>query len=161
MFPYRVKYTESESDTTNYNSFTQTQKMPKHFRFFGNFSNKSNNIRKVKFLFCNLYKLHNSFFGFLGSCVILGFLGFSILGIYNYVLVLVFVYLVLRFRVYGLRHAVYIFLYFIGKDTWGTRGWERRLLLLLAWPREPLHCAGLSAPQRRKPGAQPLYIDKK
>ena len=55
MFPYRVKYTESESDIQNNNLFVQnTPTMPKYIRFFGflgKFSRKSkiHIFQKIRF----------------------------------------------------------------------------------------------------------------
>ena len=72
MFPYRVKYTESESDIQNYNLLLKTPKMPKYFRTFGG---------KIHFYFvlCINCIIHILFFGlFFAICVFLGFLDFHI-----------------------------------------------------------------------------------
>ena len=68
MFPYRVKYTES--DITKYHFFYKNTKTAKHFRTFGFFRKICFFFQKFEFLFCNMYNLYNSFF------VILVFLDF-------------------------------------------------------------------------------------
>ncbi len=69
MFPYRVKYTESESDIQNYNLFYNNtknakilSKMWKTIRTFEKIY-----IKKVIVLFCNMYKFHNSYFVIFGN----------------------------------------------------------------------------------------------
>ena len=67
MFPYRVKYTESEYDIQNIDLLYKIdQQMPKYFRFVGNVWNvlKKSEIKKIERLFCILCKLHNSYFVF-------------------------------------------------------------------------------------------------
>ena len=70
MFPYRVKYADSESDI----------KKKKRFVIFS----KNANVRKVKIKKiekCNMYNLYNSvfvFFGFVVNFVLWGFLYFCI-----------------------------------------------------------------------------------
>ena len=58
MFPYTVKYTESESDIQNYNLFyinTQNAKILSNIW-------KKFEIEKNQFLFRIMYKLYNSYF---------------------------------------------------------------------------------------------------
>ena len=42
MFPYRVRYTESESDIKNSNYYTKTPTTPNYFRTFGIFQESKN-----------------------------------------------------------------------------------------------------------------------
>ena len=51
MFPYRVKYTDSEYD------IVQNTKIPKYVRILE--INKKQAKQTVNFLFCNIYKLHD------------------------------------------------------------------------------------------------------
>ena len=60
MFPYRVKYTESEPDIKNYNLFYKNTSNAKILSKFGKFSKKIQNIPKnTKKELCNLYILQN------------------------------------------------------------------------------------------------------
>ena len=69
MFPYRVEYTESESDIQNNDLFCKntknTKTLSKLWKVF-------EQIKKIKFLFCIMYKFHNSYFVFWGLFVNLG-----------------------------------------------------------------------------------------
>ena len=82
MFPYTEKCTESETDIQNNDlSYKLDQQCQNTFDIFE--KQKNENIRKTKinFLFCNIYKLHNSYFvmfGFFVNFVILVFLDFYI-----------------------------------------------------------------------------------
>ena len=63
MFPYRAKYTESESDNQNNDLlYTLDQQIQKHFRLFGNIKNEKH---ETQALFCKVYKLHYYVFVFL------------------------------------------------------------------------------------------------
>ena len=77
MFPYRVKYTESESDIKYFNLFYKNTKnakiLSKNWKAFEN--------RKIKFLFCIMYKLYNSYFVFF-----VNFVNFVILGFWDFYL---------------------------------------------------------------------------
>ena len=65
MFPYRVNYTESESDIQNYNLLYKID--PKCQNTFEQFEKmKMENTKTNKSLFCNIYKLHNSYFVIVG-----------------------------------------------------------------------------------------------
>ena len=57
MFPFRVKYTESESDVQIAFRFTTTPQMSKYVR-------KIKKSQKEK-----MYKLHNLYFVLFGNCV--------------------------------------------------------------------------------------------
>ena len=57
MFPYRVKYTESESDIKVTISFTKTPNMPTYFQNFGKHQ-KSRKLSKMHILFCDMYKFY-------------------------------------------------------------------------------------------------------
>ena len=59
MFPYRVKYTESESDIKNSNLFYK--KPQKYQNIFENCKMFQKNL-KIVFLLLILYKLYNSYF---------------------------------------------------------------------------------------------------
>ena len=65
MFPYTEKYTESESDIQNNDIVQNRPQMPKCFLNYGKRKRKPSNVFKTKktskFLFCNIYKLHNSY----------------------------------------------------------------------------------------------------
>ena len=75
MFPYRVKYTESESDIQNNNLLYKLD--PKCQNTFDCFKMLENNCNiKKKNIFCYMYKLHNSYLVFLEKFVILGFCDF-------------------------------------------------------------------------------------
>ena len=79
MFPYTVKYTESESDIQICNLLYKNRpNTPKYFRKFGNCWKRPKTFYKFKFLFCVLYKLHNSCFVFFVKFVSLGFWDFYI-----------------------------------------------------------------------------------
>ena len=62
MFPYRVKYTESESDIQNNDLLYKIN--PKYQNTFDLLENvgKFEKEQKKHVLFCSMYKLHNSYF---------------------------------------------------------------------------------------------------
>ena len=74
MFPYRVKYTESESDIQNYNLFYKNTKNTKILSSFWKFFEN----RKIEYIFCIMYKLYNSYFGMFGNVVHFVIWGFGI-----------------------------------------------------------------------------------
>ena len=62
MFPYTVKYTDSESEIQNNNLlYTNTPKLQNTFEMLESFVKYSKNII---FLFCSMYNMHNSYFAF-------------------------------------------------------------------------------------------------
>ena len=72
MFPFRIKYTESESDIRNYNLFLQKHKKCQiTFEFL-----EKNRKWETYFNFGIMYKLYNSYFVFVGIVVMLGCLYF-------------------------------------------------------------------------------------
>ena len=58
MLIYRVKYTEPESDIRNYNFFYKNTKQANIFSNILKLFEKS----EIKFVFCIMYKLYNSYF---------------------------------------------------------------------------------------------------
>ena len=84
MFPYRVKYIESESDIKDYSFFYN-----KHQQCQNTFETleTNENIEFFKFLFCNMYNLYNSYVVFFVNFVLLGFMD---LYIYIYILLFFF-----------------------------------------------------------------------
>ena len=114
-------------------------------------------IKHIKFIFCNTYKMHNSYFVFL-----------EILYFWDFV-----------YR----EHACALFKnntvlvsrppWSTAEDLWHQGCWDEATRTPGLWRSAPkpnlrrgfgaevLSCAGLSAPPRRKPGAQALYINKK
>ena len=64
MFPYRVTYNESESDIRNNDLlYKPHRKCQNAFELWEHFG-KIEEFQKILFLFCNMYKLHNSYFVF-------------------------------------------------------------------------------------------------
>ena len=86
MFPYRDKYTESESDIKNYNLFYKTPKMPKYFLTFWKLFKKIEKFKKINVLFCIMYKLYNSLFVFVCKFCSFGTLVFFCIFIFIYIL---------------------------------------------------------------------------
>ena len=82
MFPYTVKYTESESDIQNNNLLYKIHQNAKILSkcWKMNFEN----ITKNQILFYYMYKFHNSYFVIFVNFVILGFEDFYIY-IYIYI----------------------------------------------------------------------------
>ena len=72
MFPYSVKYTESESDIQNIDLLYKIKQ--KCQNTFGNVEKIENFKNKINFLCCIIYNLHNSYFE---KFVIWGFLSIS------------------------------------------------------------------------------------
>ena len=76
MFPYRVKYNESESDIQNNNLlYTIDKQCQNTFDMLEN-AVKAKIPKDNTLLFEYLYKLYNSYFVKFVECVILGFLYF-------------------------------------------------------------------------------------
>ena len=78
MFPYRVKYTESESDIKNSNFL---YKNTKHVKILSILGGKTKILKNNN---CNMYKLHNSYFVICVNFVIVVIVGF--LAFYLYIL---------------------------------------------------------------------------
>ena len=80
MFPYRVKFTESEYDIQNNDSLYKIDpKYQNAFEDLEKFGIFWKIERKNNILFCYIYRLHNSYFVILGNVVILGFSNFCYL----------------------------------------------------------------------------------
>ena len=63
MFPYRVKYNESEYDIQNNDLLYKIHKKYQNtFAILENVGNVRKRNHNLKMLFCVLYKLHNSYF---------------------------------------------------------------------------------------------------
>ena len=75
MFPYRLKYTESESDITNYNLFYSNTK---HTKILSKFWKLFENLKVSIFYFGIMYKMYNSYFVTFGISVNFVILGFCI-----------------------------------------------------------------------------------
>ena len=89
MFPYTVKYNESESDIQNNDYYTKYTKTAKTLSICWNSSKLINNNNKV--LFCCIYKFHNSyvvFFVMFESAV--HFVKNCSLGIYIYIYIYIY-----------------------------------------------------------------------
>ena len=71
MFPYRAKYTESEYYIKNNDLLYKINQNTKILSNIWKFSKKRNQTNN--FLFCIMYKLHNSYFVSFGKFVILDF----------------------------------------------------------------------------------------
>ena len=79
MFPYRVKYTVSESNIKIYNFFYNNTNNTKILSICGKMFEQSENSNKNNsffFLFCSIYRLYNSHFVFFGKFVNFVILGF-------------------------------------------------------------------------------------
>ena len=82
MFPYRVKYTESEYEIQNNDLlYKTTPKFPNTFEQLGK-TLEIQKMKNLKFLFCNLYKLHNSYVVHFGN-----------FGIYRFFCIFIFIYI--------------------------------------------------------------------
>ena len=62
MFPYRVKYADSESDIQNNDLLYKINQKCQNTLKNQKMLQTSKMFKKFKFLFCNMYKLHNSYF---------------------------------------------------------------------------------------------------
>ena len=66
MFPYTEKNTESESDIQNNNLFYKIDPKCQNtficLETFGNCPKMFENVQKLRFIFCIMYKFHNSYF---------------------------------------------------------------------------------------------------
>ena len=89
MLPYRVQYNEFEYDIKNYNLLHKIAKNAKILsicwiigEFFQTKNRKLKNVQKLHFLFCIMYKFHNSYFVIFVICVNFVMLGFSYLYIH-------------------------------------------------------------------------------
>ena len=79
MFPYRVKYTESESDILNNDLLYQLdQQCQTTFFSFEEKSTSSNSFKHINILLGILYKFHNTCFVYFVYFTILGMLDFCI-----------------------------------------------------------------------------------
>ena len=74
MFPYRVKYTESEYDIQDNGLLYKIHKQKtKYFQHFGKMENRNTEVNKCNFLFLNMHGFHNSYFVLFVNVVIWGF----------------------------------------------------------------------------------------
>ena len=76
MFPYTVKYNESESIIQNNNLLYKIDQKCQNIFDLGEKLEMFENNQKIRFWFCDLYNFHNSYFVFF---VIFGFGGLGIL----------------------------------------------------------------------------------
>ena len=86
MFPYTVRYTESEYDIQINDLLYKIHRKHQNTFVFLDYGGKFRKVLKNQlFLFCYLYKLHSSYFVIFGMFVVLGFLYFFVF-LYLYIL---------------------------------------------------------------------------